>query len=100
MRDDRIDFGFRFAEYAYRIASRLERTLRGLLIGDSLLQILLRHALDLVEPPRALQHMRRQIQKSRRRDQIGVRLNEIRGLDRDQRLALFHLIADLGISPD
>ena len=65
-----VDLDLRLAENRYGVARRLECAFRGLLIGNCLLQILLRHALDLVELLGALQRVRRQIQHAGRRDQI------------------------------
>jgi hypothetical protein len=94
--DDHIDLGIGLAENAHGIARRTQRTLGGLLVGNSLFQVLLRDCSRLIKLLEARQIAGGQIQYALRGNQVRVGREQVRAVDGKQSLALLHLVADPG----
>jgi hypothetical protein len=93
---DLVDLVVGLAENTHRIPRRPQVALGGLLVGHPLVQIMLRDRARLIEFSEALQIAGQQVQHAGRGDQVGVGGEQVRAVDGEQGLPLFHLIADLG----
>ena len=95
-----IDLGVGLAEQAHRVARRPQRAFGGLLVRGRLLHVFLRYRACLVELAQPGKIPGRELQHPRGGDQGRLCLQEIGAVDREQRLPLLHVIADLAKETD
>jgi hypothetical protein len=93
---DLVHLPFALAEDPHGVARRPKVTFCGLLIGNRLLQIVLRNRARLVELLEALQIAGGQIQHAGCGDQVRVGREQVGTVDGEQGLALLDFIADFG----
>ena len=92
---DLLDLRVGLAEDAHRILGGLEVAFGGLLIGRRLIDVLLRAAACLEEVERAREHPLLQFENAGGGQQRRFRLKQIGAVDREQRVACLHFIADV-----
>ena len=97
---DAIDFGFRLAEDCDGVARCQQRAFGGLLVGNRLVEVLLRGGFGREERLLTVQDAGLHQQDAVRGDQCGLPLQQVRTVDGKERLILFHIVADLGEQPD
>ena len=79
--DNAIDLGIGLAENPHRIARRAQIAFRGLLVGNRLVEIVLRYRKRLIELAKARQIAGGQLQNTRRRDQGRFGLQKVGAVD-------------------